>query len=204
MNKHRYCLVWNVARGLLQVASELVYRAHGGASTGAAASAKADVAASVRPMRWGLWVAFGWIGFASIASAQIATDHNAPGNQRPTVLGTPDSAPLINITTPSAAGVSRNTYTNFSVDSHGAVLNNSRTNTQSQLAGAIAGNPWLATGTAKVILNEVTGPNTSQLNGYLEVAGDRAQVIIANPAGIACSGCGFINANRVTLTTVTR
>jgi filamentous hemagglutinin len=28
-------------------------------------------------------------------------------------------------------------------------------------------------------------------------------VIIANPAGIACSGCGFINANRVTLTTGT-
>jgi filamentous hemagglutinin len=28
-------------------------------------------------------------------------------------------------------------------------------------------------------------------------------VIIASPAGIACDGCGFINANRVTLTTGT-
>lgn len=37
----------------------------------------------------------------------------------------------------------------------------------------------------------------------MEVAGDRAQVVIANPAGISCDGCGFINSNRVTLTTGT-
>ena len=41
----------------------------------------------------------------------------------------------------------------------------------------------------------------SQLNGYIEVAGQRAQVVIANPSGITCDGCGFINANRATLTT---
>ncbi|HFO2535017.1 TPA: filamentous hemagglutinin N-terminal domain-containing protein, partial [Yersinia enterocolitica] len=29
----------------------------------------------------------------------------------------------------------------------------------------------------------------------------KAQVVIANPAGITCEGCGFINANRATLTT---
>ncbi|WP_201313829.1 hemagglutinin repeat-containing protein [Dyella sp. EPa41] len=196
MNKHLYRIVFNHALGLFQVVSELVRRPGCRATQGEGA-----VTAAVRPVSLSLWVAFGWIGLASVASAQITTDMQAPGNQRPTVMGAPNSAPLINIQTPSAAGVSRNTYSRFDVRSEGAVLNNSRTNTQTQLAGTVAGNPWLATGTAKVILNEVTGSHPSQLNGYIEVAGDRAQVVIANPSGIACDGCGVINANRFTLTT---
>ncbi|MCZ7019029.1 filamentous hemagglutinin N-terminal domain-containing protein, partial [Salmonella enterica] len=56
-------------------------------------------------------------------------------------------------------------------------------------------------GSARVILNEVNASNPSQLRGYVEVAGQRAQVVIANPAGITCDGCGFINANRATLST---
>jgi filamentous hemagglutinin len=199
MNKHLYRIVFNHALRVYQVVSELVRRSGRGASVSGGVRT-----ARVRPVSWSVWAAFGWIGFASMATAgQISGDPNAPGNQRPTVLGAPGAAPLINIQTPSAAGVSRNTYSQFDVDSNGAVLNNSRINTQTQLAGSIAGNPWLATGTAKIILNEVTGSSPSQLNGYVEVAGDRAQVIIANPAGIACNGCGFINANRVTLTTGT-
>ncbi|PXV58498.1 filamentous hemagglutinin family N-terminal domain-containing protein [Dyella jiangningensis] len=196
MNKHLYRIVFNHALGLFQVVSELVRRPGRGVSKEAGV-----VAAAVRPVSLALWVSFGWIGLASVASAQIAGDMQAPGNQRPTVMAAPNNAPLINIQTPSAAGVSRNTYSRFDVGNEGAVLNNSHTNTQTQLAGTVSGNPWLANGTAKVILNEVTGPNPSQLNGYIEVAGDRAQVVIANPSGIACDGCGFINANRVTLTT---
>lgn len=65
----------------------------------------------------------------------------------------------------------------------------------------VAANPWLAKGEAKVILNEVNSRNPSQLNGMLEVAGRKAQIVIANPSGITCDGCGFINANRATLTT---
>jgi filamentous hemagglutinin family protein len=65
----------------------------------------------------------------------------------------------------------------------------------------VAGNPWLAKGEAKVILNEVNSRDPSNLNGMIEVAGKKAQVVIANPAGITCNGCGFINANRATLTT---
>ncbi|MFS2097307.1 filamentous hemagglutinin N-terminal domain-containing protein, partial [Pseudomonas sp. Pseusp11] len=34
-----------------------------------------------------------------------------------------------------------------------------------------------------------------------EVAGQSARVIVANPYGISCNGCGFINTPRVTLTT---
>jgi filamentous hemagglutinin len=39
------------------------------------------------------------------------------------------------------------------------------------------------------------------LRGYTEVAGQSARVIVANPYGISCNGCGFINTPRVTLTT---
>ncbi|EHP37813.1 filamentous hemagglutinin [Cupriavidus basilensis OR16] len=128
---------------------------------------------------------------------------NAPGNQRPTVLQAPNGVPLVNIQTPSAAGVSRNTYQQFDVGQQGTILNNARENTQTQLGGWVQGNPWLGKGTAKVILNEVNASNPSRLNGYVEIAGSRAQLVIANPAGISCDGCGFINANRLTLTTGT-
>ncbi|PNQ87902.1 hypothetical protein CCU68_34745, partial [Pseudomonas gingeri NCPPB 3146 = LMG 5327] len=36
---------------------------------------------------------------------------------------------------------------------------------------------------------------------YTEVAGQSAHVIVANPYGISCSGCGFINTPQATLTT---
>ncbi|MCT6953422.1 hypothetical protein M1738_24465, partial [Salmonella enterica subsp. enterica serovar Javiana] len=88
-----------------QVVSELVRRPGRGVSKEAGV-----VAAAVRPVSLALWVSFGWIGLASVASAQIAGDMQAPGNQRPTVMAAPNNAPLINIQTPSAAGVSRNTY----------------------------------------------------------------------------------------------
>ncbi|MFP5350106.1 MAG: filamentous hemagglutinin N-terminal domain-containing protein, partial [Gammaproteobacteria bacterium] len=135
------------------------------------------------------------------AQADIEADAAAGANQQPTVLNAANGVPLVNIQTPSAAGVSRNAYSRFDVDNRGAILNNARKNTQTQLGGWIQGNPWLAGGTARVILNEVNANNPSLLNGYLEVGGDRAQVVIANPAGITCDGCGFINANRATLTT---
>lgn len=80
-------------------------------------------------------------------------------------------------------------------------MNNGRTTSQTQLAGQVVANPWLAKGEAKVILNEVNSRDPSLLNGMLEVAGRQADIIIANPAGITCDGCGFINANRTTLTT---
>jgi filamentous hemagglutinin len=132
--------------------------------------------------------------------AQIIADPNAPRSQQPVILPTANGLPQVNIQTPSAGGVSRNTYSQFDVQQQGAILNNARTNVQTQLGGWVQANPYLATGTARVILNEVNSSNPSQLRGYVEVAGDRAQVVIANPAGVTCDGCGFVNANRVTLT----
>ena len=41
------------------------------------------------------------------------------------------------------------------------------------------------------------------MNGAIEVFGGEAGLIIANPNGIDCSGCAFINANRVDLVTGT-
>ena len=145
-----------------------------------------------------LALALGQAIIVLFAHGQVVADPGAPGNQRPTVLQAPNGVPLVNIQTPSAAGVSRNTYKQFDVDQQGAILNNPRANTQTELGGWVQGNPWLARGAARVILNEVNSSNPSQLRGYVEVAGNRAQLIIANPAGISCDGCGFINADRAT------
>ncbi len=65
----------------------------------------------------------------------------------------------------------------------------------------VQGNPYLARGEAKVILNEVNSSKPSVMKGYVEVAGKKAEVIIANPSGLHCDGCGIINADRATLTT---
>ncbi len=71
----------------------------------------------------------------------------------------------------------------------------------SVLAGNIAGNPFLESGPARLIVNEVTGGNLSTLAGRIEVYGSPADVVIANPWGITCNGCGFINTNRASLVT---
>ncbi|WP_321944533.1 filamentous hemagglutinin N-terminal domain-containing protein, partial [Paraburkholderia tropica] len=86
----------------------------------------------------------------------------------------------------------------------GAILNNSPTMVQSQLGGMINGNPNFAPGqAAKVIVNQVNSASASQFNGALEVAGQRANVILANPSGISVNGGTFINTSRATLTTGT-
>ncbi|WP_063588559.1 two-partner secretion domain-containing protein [Achromobacter ruhlandii] len=201
MNKNLYRVVFNRAVGLFQVVAEIARRDGPGASRAYVAAAGSRFLATVRPLRVALALAFGQAVIVPLANAQVVTDPGAPGNQRPTVLEAANGVPLVNIQTPSAAGVSRNTYRQFDVDQQGAILNNARTNTQTQLGGWVQGNPWLARGTARVILNEVNTSDPSRLRGYVEVAGDRAQLVIANPAGISCDGCGFINADRATLTT---
>lgn len=200
MNKNLYRIVFNRALGLFQVVAEIARRGGSGAGSGASAAGSRFLA-TLSPLCFAIALALGQAVIIARANAQVAADPNAPGNQRPTVLEAANGVPLINIQTPSAAGVSRNTYRQFDVDRSGAILNNARVNTQTQLGGWVQGNPWLARGTARVILNEVNASDPSRLNGYVEVAGDRAQVVIANPAGISCDGCGFINADRATLTT---
>lgn len=197
MNKNRFRIVFNAARGLRMVVSETA-RSAGSTSAAQGASPPAASLGRLSAVCGALCLAF-----AGPVAAQIIADPSAPGHQQATILVTPNGLPLVNITTPSAAGVSRNTYSQFDVGAGGAVLNNSRTNTQTQLGGWVQGNPWLAAGGARVILNEVNSANPSRLNGFVEVAGQRAEVVIANPAGISVNGGGFINASRATLTTGT-
>lgn len=134
-------------------------------------------------------------------AAGIVADGNAAKNQQPIIVETASGLPQVNIQTPNSAGVSRNKYKQFDVGKQGAILNNSDQHSQTQLGGWVQGNSLLAGGTARIILNEVNSLNPSLLYGPVEIAGDKAQVVIANPAGISCDGCGFINAHRSTLTT---
>ncbi|CAI1728408.1 hemagglutinin repeat-containing protein [Serratia fonticola] len=138
-----------------------------------------------------------------VASAQIIADPRAPQGQQPQVIKAANGVPVINIQTPSAAGVSRNTYQQFDVSRQGVILNNAQKNASTQQGGWVQGNPNLQKGTARIILNEVNSTSPSQLRGYMEIAGSKAQLVVANPSGITCDGCGFINTHRATLTTGT-
>ena len=134
-------------------------------------------------------------------AAEILPDISAPISQQPLVMETASGHPLVQIAPPSAGGVSMNFYTFFNVPERGAILNNSYNLSNTELAGYVQGNPNLMGGTARIIVNEVTSANPSELRGFLEVAGDRAGVVIANPNGILADGAGFLNTARVTLAT---
>ncbi|MBK9445201.1 MAG: filamentous hemagglutinin N-terminal domain-containing protein [Betaproteobacteria bacterium] len=214
LKAHSHRLIFKRARGMLMAVAETAV-AHGNApgSTVGGPAAELQVVSSggsgralafLRPAAFAALLTCGaQLALMHTASAQVVAYKAAPASQRPTVLSAGNGVPLVNIQTPSAAGVSRNTYEQFDVQTQGVILNNSRTNTSTQLGGWVQGNPWLARGSARVILNEVISANPSQLMGYVEVAGSAAQVVIANPAGVTCNGCGFINASRATLTTGT-
>ncbi|WP_127957937.1 filamentous hemagglutinin N-terminal domain-containing protein, partial [Serratia microhaemolytica] len=203
MNKQYYRVIFSRQLQRCVVVSELAKRdgkvvGEGSALSAPAQTAVARLSAIAQALLWALGMTLLPSG---ALQAQIIADAQAPGTQQAQVLNTANGLPQVNIQTPSAAGVSHNKYRQFDVDQRGAILNNSYDPSKTQLGGWVNGNPNLIRGEAKIILNEVNSSNPSQLNGYLEVAGRKAQVVIANPAGISCDGCGFINANRVTLTT---
>ena len=210
MNKRHYKVIFSRVLNQLIVVSELA-KSQGKAQsenmspeqekTGLFSTA---LSFSLNSIHFSLMLALGFVFLTPSAHAEdmaIRADKSAPGNQQPIVLQTANGLPQVNIQTPSAGGVSRNQYSQFDVAEKGAVLNNARKAVQTQMAGWVQGNPNLARGEAKVILNEVNSANPSRLKGYVEVAGKKADVVIANPSGIQCDGCGVINAGRTTLTT---
>ena len=111
---------------------------------------------------------------------------------------------IINIARPDSNGLSNNSYSDFNISSSGLVFNNSSSAVSSSLVGTIVGNPnYTASDSASLILNQITSNNASYLGGILEVAGDSAGIIIANPNGIVCDGCSFANTDKVDLITGT-
>ncbi|MGP2800582.1 hemagglutinin repeat-containing protein [Serratia ureilytica] len=199
MNKHCYRLIFSRTHGELRVVSELARSCS--TESGQSRSAGAPrLWVTVRRSVWMLGLAL----FAGPAMADgIVADGAANPSLRPEIIATQNGLSQVNITAPNQAGISHNQYQQFDVDAKGAILNNSAVMTSTQVAGMIQGNPNLTPNAApaRVILNEVNSNNPSQLRGFLEVAGGKAKVIVANPAGIVCNGCGTINAGRMTLTT---
>ena len=156
-------------------------------------------------LRWNIaiWLAAGLFmtGASGMASGPIMPDPKAEARHQPQIEETANGIPLVNITAPSSGGVSRNEYETFNVPDKGAILNNSYTLSKTELAGYVQGNNNMAERPAKIIVNEVTGAGPTSMDGFLEVAGNRADVVIANPNGITVNGGGFINTGKAFLTT---
>ncbi len=156
-------------------------------------------------LRWNvaIWLAAGLFmtSTAGMASGPILPDPKAEARHQPQVEETANGISLVNITAPSSGGVSRNEYETFNVPDKGAILNNSYTLSKTELAGYVQGNNNMAERPAKIIVNEVTGTGSTSMDGFLEVAGNRADVVIANPNGITVNGGGFIHTGKAFLTT---
>ncbi|WP_304516320.1 filamentous hemagglutinin N-terminal domain-containing protein, partial [Acetobacter indonesiensis] len=142
------------------------------------------------------------IANAQQAAPSIVIDNRTnPSVPSPSLDRTANGVQQLNIATPNGAGLSHNMFTQYGVEQKGLILNNATKATQTQLGGYVYGNANLHGKAANVILNEVTGTQASQMLGYTEVAGQKANVVVANPNGITCNGCGFINTDRVSLAT---
>ncbi|MEA9982617.1 filamentous hemagglutinin N-terminal domain-containing protein, partial [Herbaspirillum sp. RTI4] len=214
MNQQAYRVIFNHQRGQSMVVAETV-SAGANSSRGECArsgNSGGNKVAGISPLSrlsslsihiaalFGGLLLLSLVNLVPQAQAQILSDPQA-GARSPVIDNTANGRPLIQIATPNDAGVSHNQYNQFNVDPQGVILNNARQDTATQLGGYVSGNPNLTNGSAGIILNEVTGPGRSMLRGYTEVAGQRAEVILANPNGISCAGCGFLNTSRATLTT---
>ncbi|MFJ2990942.1 hemagglutinin repeat-containing protein [Collimonas sp. NPDC087041] len=202
MNTQNFRVIFNKSRGMLMAVAENV-SSQGKASGAGSAVATTATTPLLRFAQMAVTVAM-LFNCVSIVSAQIVADPNA-GSRRPTITTAPNGVPLVQITKPNSSGLSHNQFSQLAIDSKGVVLGNSPTVVNSQLAGYVPGNPNLTNGSASVILNEVTSTNRAVIGGTIEVAGQRAVVVIADPNGITVGGggttAGYINTSRAILTT---
>jgi len=119
------------------------------------------------------------------------------------VTRTASGVDQIDIARPNVNGTSYNSLRELQVGERGLILNNNKNVVvQTEIAGLVARNRNLDNGTeANLIITEITGKNRTGINGYVEVAGKQADIVIANRNGIHVNGGGFLNSDRVTLTT---
>lgn len=192
MNNKTYRLVYSRLRGMVVAVEETA------AAAGKSAGGETRAGRRSRTVR-AASVAMAVSGILPVpALAQIVPTPGA-GTQ---VIQTQNGLPQVNVARPSSAGVSVNTYNQFDVQKAGAILNNSAAMVQTQQAGWINGNPNYGAGqAARIIVNQVNSPNPSQIRGTVEIAGARAELVLANPSGIFVDGGGFLNTSRATLTT---
>ncbi|MFM0329089.1 two-partner secretion domain-containing protein [Paraburkholderia strydomiana] len=146
---------------------------------------------------------FGMQPLVASAQANLAITVDSSAASRPTFGTSGNGTQVVNIVAPNAAGVSNNRFAQYNVGTGGVIINNATQAAQTQIGGAVQANAALGQKGASVVLMQVTSGSPTQLLGTTEVAGKGANLVIANPAGITCSGCGFLNAPRVTLATGT-
>ncbi|WP_459206553.1 hemagglutinin repeat-containing protein [Pseudomonas sp. MLB6B] len=155
---------------------------------------EARASLSRRPdvLRWTIFLCLASPGVGIAADALQAV--GGPGGTPLIDLG--HGVPVIDIVAPNTNGLSHNQFLDYNVGQAGVVLNNSLSEGQSQLAGALAGNAQFQGQAASTIINEVVSRNASLVAGTQEIFGRPADYILANPNGITVNGGHFINTSR--------
>ena len=132
---------------------------------------------------------------------EVIPDRNAPINHQPKITHSHKGNTIVNISAPNENGISFNEYLRFDIPKDGVVLNNSSKKSRTSNGELIRGNRNLINGSADLIVNKINSNRPSFLNGNLEIAGKRADLIMANPSGITIDGLNVINAKSTTITT---
>ena len=203
MNQHAYKLVFNQKRGMLVAVSEVAVNHSKEPNSGQTQGSSGHTSGTAQRIKHGmvmLLMAF-QIWQPLLAAPVAITPDNTQAGSKPTVSAANNGVPVVNIISPNNQGVSINQFKEYNVPTVGLILNNSGGTSQTQLGGYIQGNPMLGNRAASTIVNQVNGPNKSLILGAQEIAGQRANLILANQNGVSINGGSFINTANVTLTT---
>lgn len=192
MNANLFRLVFSKILGMYVPVAEIATVGH---KKSGRRARRALVKVSMKSLSCAMLAAF---GSSSIAYAQITP---VSGSAAPSVTSATNGAAVIDIAAPNPDGLSHNKYQKFDMTGPGAVLNNSLTDGKSSIAGMVTKNPNLNGQMANTILNEVNSVDPSRLRGTLEVFGNRAAVIVANPNGLSVDGLTTLNTSSLILST---
>ncbi|HZZ01319.1 filamentous hemagglutinin N-terminal domain-containing protein [Paraburkholderia sp.] len=119
---------------------------------------------------------------AAVSCSTYAIGISIEGETATTISTAANGHQSVNIA-PTVAGVLNNSYSSFNVDAARASLNNVGVN-------------------GRTTVNQAVSTNPSVISGPIDVTGLHANVILANPNGIAANGSSFVNTGRMALTCV--